>query len=231
MLLFFSLRAISEGVVASDQNESNSNREYYFTHVEANSSKSAIIVFNNDTTAEGKNIYPFAIKTNMLFDLVGAPNLGVEIPVGREKNFSVAVDAAYAYWRINNLYALQTIQGGVEGKYWFKLLCNTPLTGWNAGIYGMYSSRYDVQWKDGYQGDGFWSAGVSAGYSKPIAKRLNLEFAVAGGYFYTPEVRHYLRPEKGHLLWEETRYNVSRFSLTKLKVNLVWLIGNNEVKK
>ena len=163
-----------------------------------------------------------ALKTNLLFDLVGAPNLGVEIPWG--ERFSVTADAAYAYWQIDNLYALQTIQGGIGAKYWFNPR-KRSLTGWNAGFYGLYSSRYDVQWKDGYQGDGFWSAGVSAGYALPVSRRLNLEFALAAGYFYTPQVRHYHRPESGHLLWDETRQHVGRFSLTKVQVNLVWLLG------
>ena len=178
-----------------------------------------------ELTEDAETPYIFAIRTNLLFDLVGAPNLGVEIPVG--ERFSIAADAAYAYWRINNLYALQTLQAGIEAKYWFNQ--SRALTGWNAGIYGMYSKRYDVQWKNGYQGDGFWSAGIGAGYAIPISKRLNMEFGLAAGYFYTPEVRHYTKPENGRLIWEETRYNVGRISLTKIKANLTWLIGNKNL--
>lgn len=191
-----------------------------------------MVLENSDTTIidsqvalsslnEYRTVYPIAFRTNLLFNAVGAPNLGVEVPIG--KRFSVAADFAYAYWRINNRYALQTIQGGIEAKYWLSP-SDRPLTGWNAGAYGMYSSRYDVQWIDGYQGDGFWSAGIGAGYSTPISNRLNLEFALAGGYFYTPEVRHYHWDPSGNLLWKETRYNVERITLTKVKVNLVWLI-------
>lgn len=172
--------------------------------------------------------YSFALKSNLLFDLVGAPNLGVEVPIGRK--FSVGADFAYAYWQLKNLYALQTIQGGVEAKYWFNQKRGT-LTGWNAGVYGIYCSRYDMQWKDGYQGDGFYSAGASGGYAIPVSNRFNIEFALAAGYFYTPEVRHYHKPENDHLLWQETRYNVGRFTLTKLKVNIVWLIGKEKRTK
>ena len=163
------------------------------------------------------------LKTNLLFDLAGAPNLGLEVPM-RGNKISFAVDIAYAYWSIDNLYALQTMQAGIGAKYWFRTRNGEPLTGWNAGVYSVYNGRYDVQWKDGYQGDGFFSTGLSAGYATPVSKRLNLEFSVAGGYFYTPEVRHYHRPEKGHLIWQETRYHVSRFTLTKAQVNLIWLI-------
>ena len=162
------------------------------------------------------------LKTNLLFDLAGAPNFGVEIPLNLK--FSLTGEAAYAYWRIDNRYALQTMQGGIGLKYWFRLRNGEPLTGWNAGVYGVYGGRYDVQWKDGYQGDGFVSTGLSAGYAMPVSKRLNLEFSLAAGYFHTPEVRHYHRPENGHLLWQETRYHVNRFSLTRVQVNLIWLI-------
>lgn len=172
-----------------------------------------------------------ALKTNLLFDLVGAPNVGVEIPLG--KRFSVGADIAYAGWRINNLYALQTIQGGVNAKYWFRPwdgLDDRVLTGWNAGVYATYCSRYDVQWKDGWQGDGFWSVGVSAGYSIPITSRFNMEFVLAAGWFRTPEERHYHRPENGHLMWQQTRRNVGRLSVTKIQANLVWLLKKNTNK-
>lgn len=169
--------------------------------------------------------YPFALRTNLLLDIVGGANLGVEVPIG--EHFSVAGDFAYAYTRINNLYALQTIQGDVEGRYWFKRGKNL-MTGWNVGIYGMYCSRFDIQWKGGYQGDGFWSAGLSGGYSVPLSKNFNLDFSVTGGFIHSPEVRHYSRPQDGHLIWKETRYNVSRVFLTQVRVNLVWLVKTNK---
>lgn len=180
--------------------------------------------------------YPIALKTNLLFDVVGAVNIGVEVPV--KKHFSFIADFAYSYWRSpKNLYALQTLQGGVEGRYWFgvnekKKQSNPewakPLRGWNIGAYGMYCSRYDVQWKEGYQGDGFWSSGVTAGYAMPIARNLSLEFSLAAGYIHTPEYRHYHRPEydangKYHLMWQETG-SYGTFTLTKVRISLVWVI-------
>lgn len=180
--------------------------------------------------------YPIALKTNLLFDAVGAPNIGIEIPIG--KHFSIVGDFAYAYWRTpNNLFALQTLEGGIEARYWFgvsdkKIAKNRewskPLRGWNIGAYGMYCSRYDIQIMDGYQGDGFWSAGLTGGYATPVARNLTLEFSLAAGYFYTPQYRHYHRPEydangKYHLMWQETG-NFGVFTLTKARISLVWLI-------
>lgn len=180
--------------------------------------------------------YPIAFKSNLLFDAVGAPNIGIEVPI--RSHFSVVADFAYAYWRSpKNLYALQTLQGGVEGRYWFgvkeekkqrKPEWAKPLRGWNVGAYAMYCSRYDVQWIDGYQGDGFWSAGLTGGYATPIARNLTLEFSLAAGYFYTPEYRHYHQPEYDvngdyRLMWQQTG-NFGTFTLTKVRISLVWLI-------
>lgn len=187
--------------------------------------------------------YPVAFKTNLLYDAVGALNIGVEIPI--KEHYSVIADFAYSYWRSpKNLYALQTLQGGVEARYWFGVSDKKkqknpewakPLRGWNVGAYGMYCSRYDMQWIAGYQGDGFWSAGATAGYATPIARNLTLEFSVAAGYLHTPEYRHYHRPEydsagKYHLMWQETgRY--STFTLTRLQISLVWMIQTTKTQK
>ncbi len=164
-----------------------------------------------------------ALRTNLLADLVGGVNAGVELPAGNR--FSVAADLAFAHTRIGN-FTLQAIQGNIEGRYWFKQGRN-KLTGWNVGVYATYNTRFDIQLGGGYQGDGYFSAGLSGGYSLPLSNRLNLDLSVAAGYLYSPEIRKYGKPENGHLIWEETRYNVGRFALTQVRVNLVWLINKH----
>ncbi|MDH6357161.1 DUF3575 domain-containing protein [Parabacteroides sp. PF5-9] len=161
------------------------------------------------------------MRTNLLFDLLGGPNLAIEIPISRRISIAGGFDLAYT--RLNNRYALQTKQATLEGRYWINPQSN-PLTGWNIGIYGTYNDRFDVQWKDGWQGDGYWSVGLSGGYSMPLTDRFNIDFSVMGGYFYSPEMRHYTTPKDGHLMWQETRYNVSRLMLTQVRVSVVWLL-------
>jgi len=177
------------------------------------------------TISESHAKFAFALRTNLLLDLVGGANIGIEIPVGN--HFSVAGDFAYAYTRINNLYALQTIQGTLEGRYWLNR-CENYLTGWNIGVYATYCSRFDIQWKSGYQGDGYWSVGISGGYAVQISDRFNLDFSLLGGYFYSPEVRSYDKPRDGHLMWRETTYNMNRILLTQVRVNLVWLLKTHK---
>lgn len=167
-------------------------------------------------------IYPVALRTNLLLDIVGGVNLGVEVPLGQR--FSIAGDFVYAYTRINNRFTLQTIQFSLEGRYWFNNKGNL-LTGWNAGVYGTYCSRFDIQWGGGYQGDGYWSTGLSGGYSWRLTNRLNLDVSLMAGVVYMPEVRHYDKPQDGHLIWKETRYDAVRFLPTQVRANLVWFIG------
>ncbi len=188
--------------------------------------------------------YPLALKTNMLYDLAGAANLGVELPIG--SRWSVVGDAAYAYWRTSNhLYALQTLEYGLSGRYWLPVgerrkernpEWDKPLRGWNFGVYGRYWQRYDVQWIDGVQGDGSWSAGITAGYAFPVARNLSLETGLGAGYLHTSEYRSYDRPvydEDGnyHLMWKKTAI-WSGLTLTRVSFSLVWLIetGKGEGK-
>lgn len=184
--------------------------------------------------------YPIALRTNLLYDAVGAVNLGVEVPI--KSHFSVIGDFAYSYWRSSkNLYALQTLEYGVEGRYWFgvserrkdkKPSWAKPLKGWNLGVYGRYWHRYDGQYIDGVQGDGTWSAGVTGGYAFPIAKQLSLEAGMGAGWVSTSQYRHYHRPEydkdgKYYLMWQETG-RWSGLSITKVRLSLVWLIESKK---
>lgn len=186
--------------------------------------------------------YPIAFRTNLVYDMVGALNLGIEVPIGR--HFSVLADFAYSYWHTpSDLYALQLRQYGVEGRYWFGVSDRKkeknpewakPLRGWNVGVYGVYCSRYDVQWIDGFQGDRYCSVGITGGYATPIARNLSLEFSLSAGYFYTAEYRHYHQPEYGpdgkkHLMWQETG-RFSAITLTSARISLVWLIRTTTKK-
>lgn len=185
-----------------------------------------------------KRYFPIALRTNLLYDAIGAFNIGIEVPLGKRKNWSWIGDMAYSYWRSpRNLYALQTLEYGTELRYWLgvsekKKEKNSnwakPLKGWNVGLYGRYWKRYDAQWVNGLQGDGSWSAGLTAGYAFPISKQLAFEASLGAGWFSTSQYRHYHQPEydkegKYHLMWQETG-QWSGLSITKIRLSLVWLI-------
>ncbi len=164
-----------------------------------------------------------SLQTNLLYDLALVPNIGIELPFGR--HFSAGAQVAWADWERNNTYALKASLATLDLTYWFTPRQSAP-AGWNIGVYGLYGGRFDVQWTDGYQGDNVYSTGLSGGYSLPLSRHFSLAFSVAGGYVYSPEVRHY-HQRGNYLVWEETRYNFSTFSLTRLQVNLVWNLRFN----
>lgn len=194
---------------------------------------------------EKKVRYPFALRTNLLYDAAGALNIGVELPLGREKNWSLIADMAYSYWRSpKNRFALQTLEYGLESRYWFGVNQKRkehnsnwaqPLKGFYVGAYGSYWQRYDVQFIDGYQGDGSWSAGLTAGYAIPISRSLSFDFGIGAGWFSTSEYRHYHQPEydehgKYHLMWQQTG-KWGGLSLTKLRFALVWMFQTTKTQK
>ncbi len=163
-----------------------------------------------------------ALKSNLLFFATGAVNVAAEVPFGKDDHYSVVVSGSFAHVQLGNFYTLQTLQGGLDAKYWFDTK-NGPLNGWSGGVYAVFSGPWDIQQGSGWQGNSFFSTGVSGGYSMPLNNYLNLEFVASAGLFHTPEARKY-RPENGVLMWQQTRQNVNRFSITRLQVNLVWRI-------
>ena len=75
----------------------------------------------------------------------------------------------------------------------------------------------------GYLGDKWsWGFGVNAGYSKNIARRLNLDFTVSAGYL-TGEYKEYL-PIVDCYVWQVTK-NRNWIGPTKAEISLVWLLG------
>lgn len=62
-----------------------------------------------------------AFKTNALYDILLTPNIGVEVPV--YKDWSVALNWMYAWWKRDNSHWYHRIYGGdFEIRRWFKQL-------------------------------------------------------------------------------------------------------------
>lgn len=167
-----------------------------------------------------------AVKTNLLYDLILAPNIEVEVPIGRNGRWSLMAEYTNPWWRWKKLdYSYEIQEGGLELRRWLKPRCvgSRPwLCGMFAGIYGAFA-RYDIENDTvGDQGD-VWSFGATWGYSWPIGRRWNLEFSVSAGYL-TGERRHYNAEfDSTHLIYKYTK-NVSYFGPTKLKLSLVWIV-------
>lgn len=174
----------------------------------------------------------FALKTNMLYDLVTALNVEAEVPIGN--HFSVAAEYVFPWWEKGNKYCLQMLELGVEARYWFRnnYYKADKLRGHFLGLYGM-SSKFDFQYDYDlcYQGE-YWSVGATYGYSVPISSRLKMEFSLSVGYL-SAAYRHYYPATDYSELWRD-RSKVGRigyFGPTKAKISLVVPINIPYIKK
>lgn len=169
----------------------------------------------------------FAIKTNLLFDLVTALNVELEVPIG--KRWSIAGEYIFPWWLWDKKqYCIQNISGNLEGRYWLgNRNSKKLLTGYFAGIYGG-GGYFDFEHKTkGYQGE-YYSAGVTGGYAHTINKSgsLRMEYSLGIGYAgikyrkYSPKYGydgewHLVKQNNGVFRW---------IGPTRAKISLVWML-------
>lgn len=194
-------------------------------------------------------IRPFAVKSNLLFDVAGVPNIELEFPIG--KHFSLMGEWMFPWWgglgnrggvaplpKYTEQFTMQMLSGGLEARYWFprsKRLDHkarewgdyNPLVGWFIGLYGG-AGLYDLQLHgDGMQGEFYIASGVSGGFAHPIGKYFHMEYSLGIGYMATRYYRY--TPMDGHKVviirpdGRHDRRQQSWFGPTKAKVSLVWI--------
>ncbi len=172
-----------------------------------------------------------AFKTNLLYDAATILNFAVEVPFN--KKYSILYEQHCPWWLSdNNKYCLQFLTFAGEYRWWFKPMPipeserrvkRDALTGHFLGLYG-WGGKGDIQWgRDfGCYQFNFWSAGLTYGYSKPVGKRLNLEFTVSAGYANIP-YKHYIPSEDWEFLIRDPKKEgtLKYLGLTKVQINLV----------
>ena len=174
-----------------------------------------------------------AVKTNLLYDILVAPNIEVEMPLRRDARWSLMAEYTNPWWRWDKLDDAYEIQeGGVELRHWFSPRCGGSrpfLSGHFVGVYAAVA-KFDIEHnKTGDQGDVF-SAGLTYGHSWPLARHWNLEASVSAG-IVAGERRHYNAEfESTHLIYKYTK-NMFYAGPTKLKLSLVYLLGKKGGKR
>ena len=192
---------------------------------------SPISVDNNTT----KGSFCMGIKTNLLYDALLVPNIGVEFYLG--KRFSLATNWMYAWWNNDSKHTYWRVYGGdVSLRKWLGRRSKVkPLAGHHLGIYAQ-ALTYDLADGDrGFMagepsGDIFdranYAAGLEYGYSVPVARRLNLDFTLGVGYMWG---RYYeYNVVDNCYVWQATK-NRQYIGPTKAEISLVWLLGRKNV--
>ena len=179
----------------------------------------------------------FALKTNLLFDVISIVNLELEVPIGNR--FSILGGIVFPWWTFDNGQAdskrhrIQLLNANLEGRYWFgDRTKKLTMTGWFAGLYiggGLYDFEYNAA---GYQSESLLIGGVSGGYSHSINKEgsLRMEYSLGIGYMVTDYIyyqSHFAPTGEWHPMYQESgRYSL--FGPTQAKISLVWMLNKRE---
>lgn len=185
------------------------------------------------TVVKVRDPYHWAIKTNLLYDALLLPDLGLEISIGRK--WSVEFGGQWAWWNTpyNHRYCWRIQSAGIEARRWLgDRNRKTPLTGHYLGAYGM-AGTYDVRWggNTGYLSDMSYSVGVSYGYSLPVGRSWNIDFGLAVGYFGGKYETYSVYNDQQDIFYRDGRFHKEWFGPTKLKISLMWLPGGKNVRK
>lgn len=188
-------------------------------------------------TPEVTKSFYMDIRSNMLYDALLLPNIGIDFYLG--KNFTVGANWLYGWWNSMPRHRFWRAYGGeLNGRWWFgKEALKKPLTGHHVGVYAQVYT-YDFQWggkgeMGGKPGSNlwnrcFWAAGVEYGYSLPVARRINIDFSLGLGY--TQGTYYKYKPIEGHNVWQST-HKRHYWGPTKLEVAFVWLLGNGNINE
>lgn len=193
------------------------------------------------TESATRKPFYIAVKNNLLYDAALLPNLAVEIPFGRNYQWSLEVEGHWSWWNTKESdWWYHRIQlAGAEMRYWpGNRAGKDPMHGWYIGAYG-FAGTYDIRLFTsenpdlGQLSDFTYSAGLSVGYAVPVSRRLAFEFGIGLGYLGGEYKKYYRSSCADVFPWVST-HNRSWFGPTKAKVSLVWQIGsgvNNKYKK
>ncbi len=164
-----------------------------------------------------------AVKTNLLHDLLITPDLGVEVEIARR--FSVSLEGVWGWWGSDRASHCWRVAGGwLEGRWWFGRKSEVrALSGHHLGLYGSIHKYDFALGSTGRQSIGCtYGAGVSYGYSFPIARRLNLDLSARAGYFRSPYVKY--QPQCGEFM--KLASGVHQYvGITDVEITLVWFPG------
>lgn len=153
--------------------------------------------------------YPaWAVKTNLLLWGVVAPNIELELPIGRNNRWSMELEyfTPWFTWS-HNAHASQFQNLGLELRLWLgNRKHHRWLQGWHIGVAGAVG-YYDWEWKrsEGYQGEHL-NTYLNLGYQHRFGRHWALDASIGAGYLVT-KYRHYyggsVYPEEHLEPWDE----------------------------
>ncbi len=175
--------------------------------------------------------YAFAVKSNLINDLMTVTNVELEFPMGQR--FSLTGEYTFPWWYgAKSNFTMRTQMFHVGANYWLgDRTQREVLTGWHIGAMVGYANKYDVQLlaQPGIQGD-YKMAGLNVGYAHTLYKSLRLEYQLGLGVMRS-DYRNYTMAYD--TIYDDIKvfdypWEVKRktwIGPTQARVSLVWLIN------
>lgn len=170
--------------------------------------------------------YHFAVRTNVLYDVMLLPTLGVEWRINPD--LGVKLDGSLAWWGNEHGKTMKVWLLNPEVRWY--LLRNKRLYAGVSGSYGEYNLyKYPLGSlfsKDtGYQGT-LWSAGLTVGYQLYLSHCFSVDFNLGLGY--TQSDYDSFRMIDGVRVYKSKNQSKSLFGPTQAGISLIWTIGGHK---
>lgn len=169
--------------------------------------------------------YGFAVRTNLLYDALLMPTLGVEWRFN--EHVGIRLDGSLSWWggKHDKVQKMWLLNPEVR---WYLLREKRFYVG-ASGSYGEYNIyKYmlgGIVSKDtGYQGT-MWNAGLTVGYQLPLSRCFSIDFNLGLGY--TRSEYDSFSITDGVRVYEESNKTKKFWGPTQAGISLVWTIGNN----
>ena len=174
-----------------------------------------------------KDRYRFAIRTNVLYDALLLPSLGLEWRIN--KNWGIKVDGSYSYWgsktgKIQKMWMVSPeVRQYMGAQRRFYLGVGGNIGSANLYKYAMGNILNKLYTQNtGYQGD-FWNAGITLGYQLYLNRSFSVDFNLGLGY--TRFEYDALNLSDGVRLMKDRDLVKNFWGPTQAGVSLLWKFG------
>ena len=173
---------------------------------------------------ETEKPYRFAVRTNLLYDALLLPTLGVEWRIN--EHVGIKLDGGLTWWggSSGKVQKMWLVNPEVRRYLWDKKRFYAGISG-SYGEYNLYKYMLGgiVSKDTGYQGK-LWNAGLTVGYQLYLSRGFSIDFNLGLGYTrseydsfgMTDGIRVYKKRNRTKNLWGPTQAGIS----------LVWTIGS-----
>ena len=195
--------------------------------LEAMSEPTPLLVSNtgSKSTSSFSDPYSFFIRTNLLYDAVMLPTIGIEWRISQD--YGIKLDGSWSNWGSENDKIQKMWVLSPEFRYYLgDAKCFYTGIGLNFGHANLYQYILGKMIKDdrGYDGN-FYGVGLVAGYQLLLTNKLSIDFNIGLGYTRFSYDNYFI--ENNQRVYVDLDFWENRWGPTQAGISLVWKISGN----